>query len=76
MFNVFSHFYLIIALWSHSTIRGQDITKFWPPPTLEWTIVDILNNTYQVSNEQAWTFYWPLSLRGVSEGGGGHFLEQ
>ena len=26
-------------------LRGLNFTQFWPPPPLEWTIVDILHDT-------------------------------
>ena len=29
--------------------------------TLEWTILDILHDTYPLSCDQAWTFSWPPS---------------
>ena len=29
------------------------------PSPLEWTMVDILHDTYLLSHDQAWTFYWP-----------------
>ena len=41
----------------HSTTT---LTKFYPiltPSPLEWTIVDILHDTYPLSRDQAWTFY-------------------
>ena len=54
------------SLLGHSTTTW---TKSYPILTpsytgkstpLEWTIVDILHDTYPLSYDQAWTFYWPL----------------
>ena len=30
-------------------LRGPNFTQFWPPTPLEWTIDDILHNTYPLS---------------------------
>ena len=37
-------------------LRGPNFTQFWPPPLLNWTIVDILHTIYSFSRDPPWTF--------------------
>ena len=45
---------------SHSTTTGTKFYTILTPFLLQWTIVDILDDTHHLSHDQAWTFYWPI----------------
>ena len=44
---------------SFNNYVDQILPNFAPLSPLEWTIVDILHDTYTLSRDHAWTFYWP-----------------
>ena len=55
-------FFYIIRKRGIQQLRGPNITQFWPPTHLGWTIVVYIISML-CSCDQVWTFYWPTHSR-------------